>query len=686
MPDDKKTILIVDDTAVNRAILMDILSDDYNIIEASNGREAIEMLKKYDNSIELLLLDIIMPEVDGYDVLSFMKKSDMLEYVPVIIISVETSAESIVKGFEYGAVDFVGRPFDPDIVKKRVRNTIMLYTKQNQLRGMVAEQIRKKEQSYTIMTDILSTVVEVRNGESGLHVKRVRQVTEILLEEVRKKYPKYGLTEQIISVISNAAGLHDIGKIVIPESILNKPGRLTAEEMDIMRTHTVAADDMLKAIDNGSQEEELVKYAREICRWHHERWDGRGYPDGLVGEQNPIAAQAVGVADVYDALVSERVYKPMFSHAQAVQMIRNGECGVFNPDLMDCFLSIENKMEESIRIRDNNHGELFDINEISNEVMNRADTTYVDRTRYLLDRERGKTRFFYETSEEMLFDYDVSTDTISVSTSMQIEFGFPHIISDFSQQIESRSAILKSEFRRLINRINKATPDNPTILMNLQINTLSRGEQWFEVLGRSMWLLDDNEETHMHSIIGKVRNISAPENAKFTEERSMHDALTKLYTKETALKKITTALNEDGNENAALLVLEIKGFEEKIKMHEKHYYEQILLDTSTILEKNVRNYDILARTGGNEFLVFLRKVEDANDLTAKCEIIITACERRGIYVSMGAAIFPDHGGDFESLLLHANQALDASKEQDGRQLAIYKSEQFRTKPESSQDE
>ena len=331
---DKEKILIADDSAKNRAILTEMLGDGYEILEAENGRQAVTILQSATD-IDLLLLDIMMPEMDGFEVLAMMNKYHWIDEVPVIMISAENASSYVERAYDLGATDYISRPFDMAVVRRRVINTLMLYAKQKRLVRLVAEQVYEKEKSNSTMINILSHIVEFRNGESGMHVLHIQTATDILLHTLVQKTDKYHLTAADISLISTASALHDIGKINIPESILNKPGRLTKEEFEVMKTHTTIGSEILEKLPF-QQESDLVKTAYAICRWHHERWDGHGYPDGLKGEQIPIAAQVVSLADVYDALTSERCYKKAFDHDTAVKMILNGECGQFNPLLLEC--------------------------------------------------------------------------------------------------------------------------------------------------------------------------------------------------------------------------------------------------------------------------------------------------------------------------------------------------------------
>lgn len=361
----KQKILIVDDSAMNRAILSDMLGDDFDITEVSDGVEAISALKEYGSEISLIFLDIVMPNMDGFEVLAEMNRQKWIEDIPVIIISSEDNAAYIERGYDLGATDYISRPFDANIVKKRALNTLMLYAKQKRLVELVADQISEKERNNNMMISILSHIVEFRNGESGLHVLHINTITDILLRRLMLKTDKYKLSKEDISLIVVASSLHDIGKIAIDEKILNKPGRLTDEEFAIMKTHSAVGAEMLDSITY-YQDEKLLKISREICRWHHERYDGRGYPDRLKGEEIPISAQVVSIADVYDALTSERVYKKAFSHEKAMEMIINGECGAFNPILIECLKDEAETIQRELKVNsvtEKTHSEILAMTE-----------------------------------------------------------------------------------------------------------------------------------------------------------------------------------------------------------------------------------------------------------------------------------------------------------------------------------
>lgn len=346
-------LLVVDDSEMNREILKEILGKEYQILEACDGEEALKMLEQYGTEISLVLLDIIMPKMDGFEVLAYMNRDKWIEDIPVIMISSEGSESYIRRAYELGASDYISRPFDTKVVYQWVINMIKLYAKQRRLIHLVTDQIYEKEKNNRMMTGILSQIVEFRNGESGLHVLHINILTQLLLEKLMRKSENYDLSWSQQHMIATASALHDIGKIGIDEKILNKPGKLTKEEFEAMKQHTIIGARMLDRLEM-YHDEEMMKYAYEICRWHHERYDGKGYPDGLKGEEIPISAQVVSLADVYDALVSDRVYKKAYSHEKAMEMILNGECGMFNPLLLECLVEIQDKVRKELGIKDVN--------------------------------------------------------------------------------------------------------------------------------------------------------------------------------------------------------------------------------------------------------------------------------------------------------------------------------------------
>ena len=347
----QKKLLVVDDIPINRLILADLFQEEYEVLEAENGQQALELILQYREQIAIVLLDIVMPVMDGFQVLERMAKLDLIQTIPVIMITGESDDEKTLMGYALGVSDIISKPFNPKIVSRRVNNVVKLYSHRQELerelqkqKEMLEQQARRIHQSSQFVIDALSTTVEFRNMESGEHILRVRTLTRIFLEEMREFYP---LTDEQIKTIANVSAMHDIGKIVISDAILLKPGPLTEEEFEIMKTHTIRGCEILDTL-NYTQDEESYRYSYDICRHHHERWDGRGYPDGLKGDEISIWAQATSLADVYDALTSERVYKQAYSHEETIRMILNGECGAFNPRLLDMLVRVEGTLQEKI--------------------------------------------------------------------------------------------------------------------------------------------------------------------------------------------------------------------------------------------------------------------------------------------------------------------------------------------------
>lgn len=347
----QKKLLVVDDIPINRMILADLFQEEYEVLEAENGQQALELILQHREQIVIVLLDIVMPVMDGFQVLEQMAKMDLIQTIPVIMITGESDDEKTLMGYALGVSDIISKPFNPKIVSRRVNNVVKLYSHRQELerelqkqKEMLEQQARRIHQSSQFVIDALSTTVEFRNMESGEHILRVRTLTRIFLEEMREFY---SLTDEQIKTIANVSAMHDIGKIVISDAILLKPGPLTEEEFEIMKTHTIRGCEILDTL-NYTQDEESYRYSYDICRHHHERWDGRGYPDGLKGDEISIWAQATSLADVYDALTSERVYKKAYSHEETIRMILNGECGAFNPKMLDMLVRVEGTLQKKM--------------------------------------------------------------------------------------------------------------------------------------------------------------------------------------------------------------------------------------------------------------------------------------------------------------------------------------------------
>ena len=410
--DKRQTILIVDDAEFNRDILKEILGDAYNYLEAENGNQAIQMIGE-NIGIDLMLLDINMPQMNGFEVLEIMKRSQCIAETPVIMISSEDAVDTMRKAYELGITDYITRPFDSVIVKKRVQNTLGLYMNQKHLINVVYNQVYEKEENNNIMIRILSNVLGSRNSESRDHILHIKTVTELMLRQLVKITDAYPMTEVDIALITTASSLHDIGKIYIPEEILNKPGRLTDEEFKIMKTHSELGAEIIQNM-NFPKDNPLVHTSWEICRWHHERWDGKGYPDGLKGEKIPISAQVVSIADVYDALTSERCYKKAFDHDTAIQMILDGQCGQFNPILLKCLkeLSIQLSKMSGKEMDDNKH--YHEIQRLSNEILSDKSLPNQIYSQSLIKVMREKIDFFKSNSGKNSIDYNAVSGQLTI--------------------------------------------------------------------------------------------------------------------------------------------------------------------------------------------------------------------------------------------------------------------------------
>lgn len=497
-------ILIVDDSEMNRDMLSDMLSDDYDIVEAADGEEALSILKERVYDIDLVLLDIIMPAVDGFGVLDVMKRYHWIDNTPVIMISSETSQSYIRKAFELGVTDYIIRPFDSFIIHKRVSNTLMLYRKQKKLLSALEEQVYENEKNNSMMINVLAHIVEFRNGESGMHVHHIKQLTSILLQNLIEKTDKYRLTENDILLISTASSLHDIGKISIDDKILNKPGRLTAEEFEVIKTHSIIGAEMLQDLHN-THNYPLFDKAYEICRWHHERYDGKGYPDGLKGEEIPISAQVTSLADVYDALTSNRCYKKAFSHEKAMEMILDGQCGAFNLVLLQCLKDCEKQilaeLSDSI---DTTQDDRLLIRATEELVENKISSDKIDFSAHLPIAARDRWNFFSDGSGEIQFEYDAILDVLRLTKYGAKVLGLQELTMHprglkqgylGAQNIQTILDAMQSE----------ASLEKPVVKIKKHIS-LNGPRRWYEIRIRTLW---SNEENPKYTgILGRIIDIN----------------------------------------------------------------------------------------------------------------------------------------------------------------------------------
>ena len=478
--DKRQKILIVDDSNLNRDILKEILGDTYNYLEAENGNQAIQMIGE-NIGIDLMLLDINMPQMNGFEVLKIMKRSQCIDETPVIMISSEEFVDAMRKAYEMGITDYITRPFDSVIVKKRVQNTLELYANQKRLINVVVDQVYEKEENNDIMLRILSNVLGSRNSESSEHILHIRTATEMMLRQLLKTTDAYHLTETDIAIITTASSLHDIGKIRIPEEILNKPGRLTDEEFKIMKTHSEIGASMIWDM-HFLQDHPLVHTAWEICRWHHERWDGKGYPDGLKGEEIPICAQVVSIVDVYDALTSERCYKKAFDHDTAIQMILDGQCGQFNPLLLKCLKELSFQLSKMFdkEMEDNEY--YHEIQRLSNEILSDRSLPNQNYSQSVVKVMQEKIDFFKSNSGMNSIDYNAISGQLTILNGKQQiicqrnnpkidlfkEFGVNEEDAQYIRVLLHQTSVQNKEISVQI----KAVVENDSRMYKLKLHTL----------------------------------------------------------------------------------------------------------------------------------------------------------------------------------------------------------------------
>ena len=671
---DKKKILIVDDSEINRSLLSDMLDDEYEIIEAENGMEASAILHEHEHEISLMLLDIMMPVMDGFETLEAMNKNGWIKDIPVIMISAETVPSYVDRAYDLGVQDFINRPFDERTVRRRVVNTILLFAKQKELSHMVMNQIMEKENDNKLMIEILSNIVEFRNGESGLHVLHIRVLTEIILKWLIDN-SEYGLSEDDIYLICNASALHDIGKISIASEILNKPGRLTDEEFKIMKGHALEGARLLQDIPM-RENEPLIQLGYQICRWHHERFDGRGYPDGLKGEEIPIAAQVVALADVYDALTSKRVYKPAFSHEKAVDMILNGECGVFNPVLLTCLKELSETLEEELRQRSEGQNFQEEALDAVEHMMESGELDVSDRTLKLLEHERVKYQFFAELSQEIQFEYTTTPEMVILSEWGAKYLSMPETILNPKKDDFGTVLFAPKDFEDFLARLESTTPENPMVeekyLMNINGHT-----RWSKVVARSMWA--SWEPPEYTGAIGKIVDIHE-EQEKMDRLKliAAHDSLTGLLNHKAAKSQISAILEQDDEKKYMMIVFDLDHFKMANDTFGHLFGDEVLKYVAETMKKNTRNFDIVARMGGDEFLLFMPYKDEMESLVQRIfNLLHSEYNGFSIKVSMGVSCAKECNGKYDVLFHMADEALYEVKCNGRDNYCFYKKENMK---------
>lgn len=492
---EKKRILIADDSELNREMLSEMLGDEYTYIYAVDGEDLLRLLSE-NVEADILLLDMHMPRMSGMEVLKVMKAQNWLVNLPVVIISTEDDVGFIRNAYRLGAIDYIRRPFDAFMVQHRVESVLTIYSRNKRLVRLVGTQVFQREKTNSLLINILSRVVEVSSHESGNHTLRIQQITSLLLNRLVELTDRYALTEEDIAMICSVSALHDIGKIAVPKEILNKPGALTQEEWEIMKSHTLKGDEMLWEL-SVDQNEKLMVTAHEVCRHHHERYDGNGYPDGLKGDEIPISAQAVSLADAYDALTSDRCYKDAFSHEKAVAMILNGDCGSFNPLLLRCFMEISDELLVELSFNAMEHSYTSKIQNLTEEALERENLPINDRIAAIAETERVKKEFFAQQCGGIHFEYDaVSRKVTSIvcyddaGERMPLSSTATHLLS-------------AEDWTILQERIRQTTREHPSITMTALV-PLNDVPRWQRITAQSIWT---EESSSYVGIVGQFTDI-----------------------------------------------------------------------------------------------------------------------------------------------------------------------------------
>jgi putative two-component system response regulator len=658
----RSTIMIASSNLQYHAQLTSILRNTYDLFVAENGIEARQLIRANGSDISLILLDFAMPKMNGFELLSAMRDT-CTDAIPVIMITTDNRAEFIQRALDLGVSDFIAPPFNASIVRQRIKNALSLMQHQNTLISMVVDQMYERQHETNSMVTILSHIVEFRNGESGPHVQNVRTITELLLLEYMNRTPDSGLTGDDIIQIGMASSLHDIGKISIPEEILNKPGRLTPEEFEIMKTHSSIGAQMLADLPE-LKDERLLKHAYDICRWHHERYDGSGYPDGIAGDKIPLSAQVVAVADVYDALTSDRVYKAAIPHERAVEMILDGECGAMNPRLLECFSAIESTLPDMLHDPTGPSGVPMLEKNIITQMISESSTEYgsgvgKNISKKLMNYEHVKHRFMASMASEIQYEYSENPSLVVITEYGQDKLGLPSIIRNPYRNDTLVKLIGADGVNTFVQKLHAATYENPETSFEIQTNFNGK-KRWFKVHARTMWSTDD--PTVYVGSIGKAIDITDTRREMDNlQHKASYDSLTGTLNHAQARKEITDRLAAS-DKNYVLIMTDLDFFKEANDQRGHMFGDRLLKHFAAILRSNVRENDIVARFGGDEFLLCIEAGQDFTPIVNRIfNALSSDFEGYRLNASMGVSCTHCCGRDYDRLLAHADEALYLAK-------------------------
>ena len=659
----KSKILIVDDIELNRALLCEMFRSEYVILEAEDGQKALEIIECEKESLAIILLDIVMPVMDGFHVLEVMNQKGWMDVIPIVMITAETSDHVMGNGYDLGVMDIITKPFNPNVVKKRVNNVIENFAYKNKLEQMVEEQAKKLQEQTVRMhehnlqlIDTLTSIIEFKNAESTQHISNIRIITKLLLNKLMEIYPAYRLDPLKIEMISEASSMHDIGKILVPDGILNKKGKLTDEEFEIIKLHTIRGSEVLEHISS-LLNMDFYNYCYDICRHHHEKWDGKGYPDGLIGNQITIWSQAVSLADVYDALTSKRVYKAAYSSEEAMRMILDGQCGQFNPELIECLSQILPQLREQKETVKTTKAKA-PVKEKSRRPLDVS-----SRTLQLLELERQKYKIISELSDEVIFEYDANNDKLIFSE----EFHKITLDEQILFNVRKNNVLLKymheEDYHHLLTEMDQLSSVHRFLQVDMQLK-LSSGEYiWHRLTICSLW--DISFEVKCMGYVGKIVNIQNEKRKSLElEQAANYDSLTRILNRKAAQKAISEKLATTRH-HSAICFLDIDNF----KMVNDHYGHMIgddlLKKVAAVLQCHLGENDIIARLGGDEFVFYVHDYKDEEQLAQSLNKISEALRMDfdgfSISGSIGIACYPKDGESYENLLFKADQALYYSK-------------------------